>query len=191
MITGRTQADAERWQYLRNLLDTGGWSVLSSSEQAEWLTCVKGGYNHTDLNRVGTAVAFLSGRYIDLIYHLINYRALYGVASDPLFEVPYAADDVSTAPKTDWLPGDIVYVSHMARYVADLTVLRRLITLPADTPQVPSDMEDLTIAEANDIEKLLVIIDVEITKLTDLLETWIRNTANAWLFSGDPYSGEV
>lgn len=191
LIYNRTPEDAEKWAYLAKKLDTEGWSAMTAAEQAEWLTDLKGGYNHTDLNRVGTAVSYLGGRFTDLITHLFEYRGTYGVADDPLFHVPYTAADVSIDPKTDWIRGDQVWLDQAARYIADLSVLRGLIPLPEETPAVPPDVIDLTIDEANDIEHLLDIMDDEITALTALMEKWIRDTASAWFYSDDLLSGEV
>ena len=191
LIYDRTQADADRWLYLSQKLDTLGFGGLTAQEQAEWLTDIKGGYNHTDLNRVGNAVAYLGGRFIDLVQHLIDYRAEYGVASDPLMTQPYKLKDVKVQPKTDWQRGNYMYVSQAARYLADLTTLRSLLPLTSEFPAVPPDMVDLTLDEANDIEKLLSMLDTELTRITDVLETYIRDTAAAWFYSGDLYGGEI
>lgn len=191
LIFDRTNEDADRWEYLSQKLDTLGWSALTAEEQQEWLSDLKGGYNCSDLNRVGTAVAFLGERFRDLILHLIQFRGIYGVASDPLFETPYVAEDVDIAPKIDWVISDNVYANQAARYLYDLSVIRSLIDLPSDTPAVPSDLYDLTLQEANDIEEMLYIVDVEITRLTDKLETWIQDTATAWFYSNDLMGGEI
>ncbi len=191
LIYDRTEGDAERWLYLSRKLDTEGWAELTAAEKREWLTQLKGAYNYTDMNRVGSAVEYLGERFTSLITHLIEYRALYGVADDPLFRVPYTAADVDIDPKTDWSIGDNVWADRAARYLIDLTVVRGLLPLAADAPSVPSDMVDLTIGEANDIERLLVVIDEEITVVTARLEEYIRLTAAAWFFSGDLFSGEV
>ncbi len=191
LIYDRTENDAERWSYLSRKLDTEGWSALTAAEKREWRTQLKGGYNYTDMNRVGSAVEYLGDRFAALITHLIEYRAEYGVANDALFRVPYVADDIAIDPKTDWALGDNVKVHQAARYLADLTVLRGLLPLAPDTPSVPVDMIDLTIDEANDIEKMLVVIDAEITAVTAKLDKYIRDTAAAWFFSGDLFAGEV
>ena len=191
LIYDRTQEDVNRWLYLSTKLDTEGWTGLSLSEQSEWLTDLKGGYNCSDLNRVGAAVEYLGGRFRNLITHLIAYRSEYGVASDPLFETPYITEDVVVYPKTDWQITDHVRASQAARLLTDLSTIRSLIPLPKATPAVPPDMEDLTFAEANDIEKLLQIVDTEITLLTEKLENWIYDTSLSWMFSGEVFSQEV
>ena len=191
LIYDRTPEDADRWYYLSTKLDTVGWSGLTSEEQQEWLTQLKGGYNHTDMNRVGNAVVYLGGRFTDLLPHLVSYREGYNVADDPLFHLPYIAEDVAIKPKTNWALGDPVWIDQAVQYLADLSVLRGLLPLYAEAPAVPPDLVDLTVQEANDIEKLLVDIDAEITATTLKVEKWIRDTAAAWMHSSDIFSGEV
>lgn len=191
LIYDRTAEDADRWYYLSTKLDTVGWSGLTSEDQQEWLTQLKGGYNHTDMNRVGNAVVYLGGRFTDLLPHLVSYREGYNVADDLLFHLPYVAEDVAIKPKTNWALGDPVWIDQAVQYLADLSVLRGLLPLYAKAPAVPPDLVDLTIQEANDIEKLLVDIDAEITATTLKVEKWIRDTAAAWMYSGDIFSGEV
>lgn len=191
LIYDRTAEDADRWYYLSTKLDTVGWRELTSEEQQEWLSQLKGGYNHTDLNRVGNAVAYLGGRFTDLLPHLVLYREGYNVADDPLFHLPYVTEDIAIKPKTDWKLGDPVWIDQATRYLADLSVLRGLLPLYAKAPAVPTDLVDLTVQEANDIEKLLVDIDAEITATTLKVEKWVRDTAAAWMYSGDILSGEV
>lgn len=191
LIYDRTAEDAEQWHYLSTKLDTGGWNSLTAEEQQQWLTQLKGGYNHTDMNRVGNAVAYLGKRFTDLLLHLVAYREDFNVADDPLFQMPYVAEDVAIKPKTDWALGDPVWVDQAVRYLADLSVLRGLLPLYAGAPAVPPDLVDLTMEEANDIEKLLFDIDAEITATALRVEKWIRDTAAAWMYSGDIYSGEV
>jgi hypothetical protein len=69
--------------------------------------------------------------------------------------------------------------------------LRSLLPLTSEFPLVPPDMIDLTLEEANDIEKLLSMLDTELIRITDVLETYIRDTAAAWFYSGDLYGGEI
>lgn len=191
MIFDRTQADADRWQELISKLDSGGWTSLTTAERSEWLTALKGAYNFTDLQRVSRSVDFLAERFVTLISHLVESRACHGVASDGLFAVPYSEDDVVVNPYLAWSRSTVVKDSNMKQYLADLRLLRELLTLPTDAPRVPPDMADLTIDEANDIEKLLFMVDVEISHTTDYKDKLIRDTADAWCFSGDLLSAEV
>ena len=191
LVFDRTAADAERWNYLATKMDSHGWGALTSKEQAEWLTKLKGGYNHTDMNRVGTAVALLGVRFANLILYLVEYREMYGVANMPLFNVPYTSEDITIAPKTNWAEGDPVWADQATQYLANLSVLRELLPPPANTPRVPADLVNLTLDEANDIERLLYMVEEEITRVTLMMEKWIRDTAATWHYSGDLYSKEV
>lgn len=116
----------------------------------------KGTYNASDLNRVGAAM---------------NYVA------DCLRAAGY---DPHISPKTDWMETDWPTVSTMTRYVTDLAELRGQFAQAQKTPKVPADMENLTWQEANDIERILQVIDALMTNITA-----------AWFYSGELYSGEV
>ena len=191
LIYDRTDADADRWLYLSEKMDSEGFEALTVEEQTEWLTDLKGGYNYSDLNRVGGAVSYLASRFRAFIPDLAAYVAAYGVADDPLFHLPYTLADVTVSPKTNWSLGDYMRPNQAAQYLLNLTVLRGLLPMPSGTPPVPADMVDLAVWEANDIERLLDMIDDEITRVTAMMEKWVRDTAAAWYFSGDPYSSEV
>lgn len=191
LIYDRTDADAERWLYLAEKMDAEGFEALTLAERAEWLTDVKGSYNCSDLNRVGSAVSYLAARFRDFIPNLAAYVAAYGLADDPLFHLPYEASDVTVYPKTNWALGDYMRPNQAAQYLLNLTVLRGLLPMPSNTPAVPPDMVDLTISEANDIERLLDIVDDEITCVTEMMEKWVRGTAAAWYYSNDSFSSEV
>ena len=191
LVYDRTIEDVNYWLYLTKKLDSTGWDSLDELEQVEWTTRLKGAYNFSDLNRVGEAVAYLAQRYKTFIPHLDEYRLARGVADDVLFHVPYKDSDVAVKPKTDWHLNDHVWAEQAARYLLDLVTLRCLMTVPDGTPEVPPDMIGLTYQEANDIERLLDMLDDEITRKTNELEQWIRNTAAAWLYCAEPNCGEV
>lgn len=116
----------------------------------------KGTYNASDLNRVGAAM---------------NY------VSDRLREAGY---DPHISPKTDWMETDWPTVDTMTRYVTDLAELRSQFTQAQTTPAVPTDVENMTWHEANDIERILHDIDALLT-----------NISAAWFFSVELFSGEV
>ena len=64
LIYDRTQADVDRVFTLKNKILSGGLSVLSEEELAEYMAGMKGAYNYNDLNRVGQAVSYLATRFI-------------------------------------------------------------------------------------------------------------------------------
>lgn len=153
LITDRTQADVDRVAALAARVSAG---TATAAELAEWKSDLKGAYNASDLNRVGATVAYVAGR--------LNG---YGYA-------------VTVNPKQDWTGSDIPTAGQMAAYLRDVATLRASLTVAADTPEVPEDMEQLTWKEANDIEKILVDVDELLTRM-----------ASAWFYSGDLYAGEV
>nr|DAR36381.1 MAG TPA: hypothetical protein [Caudoviricetes sp.] len=152
LITDRTQADVDRVRQLAQK----GFGNMTAAEKTEWLSGLKGAYNASDLNRVGAAVAYVAGRLKG-----------YGYA-------------VSVSPRQDWQVLDIPTPESMTAYLADVAALRAALTVAADTPEVPEDMERLTWQEANDIEQILVDVDELLTRM-----------AAAWFYSGDLYAGEV
>ena len=152
LITDRTQADVDRVRQLAQK----GFGNMTADEKTEWLNGLKGAYNASDLNRVGAAVAYVAGRLKG-----------YGYA-------------VSVSPRQDWQVSDIPTPESMTAYLADVAALRAALTVAADTPEVPEDMERLTWQEANDIEQILVDVDELLTRM-----------AAAWFYSGDLYAGEV
>lgn len=116
----------------------------------------KGYYNAEDLNRVGAAVAYIRDRLNNSGYN------------------------VSVTPDTAWTDSDIPLPADMEHYLDCISTIRAVLRLPADTPIVPETMEKLTYIKANDIEKILEIVDKMLT-----------NSMSAVWYSGDIYSGEV
>lgn len=116
----------------------------------------KGSYNASDLNRVGAAMVYLRDR--------LNSNGF----------------NIQIAPKTAWKEIDVPTDSNMTLYLGCLGTLKSAITLPDYTPQAPETMEKLTYIAANNIEKILEIIDVMITMMV-----------NGYWYSGELYSGEA
>lgn len=152
LITDRTQADVD---YVARI-SAKGWSEMTDSEKSEWLLGLKGSYNYTDLNRVGNAVTYVAGRLTDAGYF------------------------VPVSPKIDWTDSDIPKESDMQTYLEDVEILRGALTVIPETPEVPEDMEGLTYEEANDIERILLVVDDLITKMI-----------NSYFYSNEIFSGEV
>lgn len=179
LVTDRKQSDVDRLK----ALNEKGWDNLTEDERVEWrygklipmlgpdgdqlqdvngepLYCLdgiqRGAYGADDLNRVGEAMAYVAER---------------------LRSNGYAP---KISPETNWSEKDWEDPETVSRYLGDLAELRRQFTMLASTPQVPSDMEGLTVEEANDIEKNLEDIDLLLTK-----------SAQAWFYSGELFSGEV
>lgn len=153
LVTDRSEADLKELEALLSR-PMSQWTA----EELAWFDedKSKGAYNCTDLNRVGNAISYISD--------LLNG---YGYS-------------VQVSPKTDWAIGDIPTTSQLQQYLADVSALRAVLELLPTTPEVPADMEGLTVQESNDIEKILVDIDHLITNMTA-----------AWFCSGELYAGEV
>lgn len=100
----------------------------------------KGYYNASDLNRVGSAMAYLRDRFRDSGYN------------------------VDINPYTTWQEADIPDRDDMTLYLGCLGTLRGILTLPADTPDALDAMEHLTYTAANNIEKILETVDDMLTK---------------------------
>lgn len=152
LITDRTQADVDRAAALAQK----GYASMTDDEKTEWDAGMKGKYNATDLNRVGSAVNYVAGR--------LNTQGY----------------SVTVAPKIDWTMTDTPTPTQLAAYLADVATIRAALAVYADTPETPADMEKLTFAEANDIERILLDVDALIT-----------NMISAFYYTGELYTGEV
>jgi hypothetical protein len=101
-----------------------------------------GFYNASDLNRVAEAVEYVNNR------------------------LTAAGFNITVTAKRSWSAGDIPTVAQMTAYLADITKMRGAIAMLSTTPSVPSDMDNLTVEEANDIERILRDVDELITSMT-------------------------
>lgn len=137
LITDRTQADVD---YVRQL-SAIGWANMSASQRADWQSNLKGAYNASDLNRVGSAVNYVANR---------------------LGEQGYS---VEVSPKTTWQESDIPTESDLEAYLTDVQTIRSALPVPSSTPPVPEDMDGLTYIEANNIEQILLDVDALVTEM--------------------------
>ena len=64
-----------------------------------------------------------------------------------------------------WYESDVPTSSLLSAYLANVGNLKSTLTLPTGTPAVPDDMEGLTQTEANNIEKILGIINEYLVSL--------------------------
>ena len=131
LVTDRTQADVERVQALA----AKGFASMTAGEQAEWLAGMKGAYNASDLNRVGTALNYLAGRL-----------------------APLCGKNIQWSAKTDWSMTDVITAPQAAVYRKQIQDVRDALTYPDGTPAVP-EIALLTYAGANDIERILTICE--------------------------------
>lgn len=132
LIFDRTQSDADRVNYLASLWQNGTFTG-TTEELAEWAQDLKGAYNASDLNRVGSAVEYLT---------------------DMLYSMGY---NVPTVPKDNWTETDIPVQSQMDIYINNIQLLRDI--LPYVAPDAPDAPENLTYEQANNIEEILYILE--------------------------------
>ena len=137
LVTDRTEADASRYSELRDK----GWAAMTTAERAEWVAGMKGAYNASDLNRVASAMSYLSQRFASAGY------------------------SVPVSSPTDWANGDIPTNGDLDTYLDDLRRIRAALAVMDTTPAAPGSMDYLTRAKANDIEKILVDVDDALGRL--------------------------
>lgn len=100
-----------------------------------------GAYGKTDLNRVASAMSYLSQRFASAGY------------------------SVPISSPADWDNGDIPTKGDMDTYLDDLRRIRAALAVMDTTPEAPESMDYLTWAKANDIEKILVDVDDALGRL--------------------------
>ena len=152
LIFDRTLVDVQYAQQL-NTLNLSG---MSTEQLAEYLSSLKGAYNAGDLNRVESAVNYLVER------------------------LKIAGNYLNLSIKTSWTTYEYVTLSEAERYLYNIDTIKSCFISPDDMPDVPAELDNLDFQEANDIEKILYMVD-----------TIITNISQAWLYSGDIFSGEV
>lgn len=138
LITDRTQADVNKVVRLAKKWSDG---TITETEKVEWFTDLKGSYNASDLNRVGTAMEYISQRLA---------TAGYGHA---------------LKPETDWKMSDFHNTVNTSYYLDSLRLLRSWFVTWKNTPKTPDSLDKLDYKEANAIEQILVDIDDLITKM--------------------------
>lgn len=141
LITDRTAYDVFRWKELRDK----GWQAMTEEEKAEWLSALKGAYNHIDFNRVESAVEYVSGK---------------------LSAAGYPFNPVT---KTDWKMTDLPTKEDMERYFGNVAELRRQFQTLSTTPQAPTTKTKFTHDSANNLEQ--IILDVG-TLVEKMYEAW-------------------
>ena len=132
LIFDRTQSDADRVNYLASLWQNGTFTG-TTEELAEWAQDLKGAYNASDLNRVGSAVEYLT---------------------DTLYSMGY---NVPTVPKDNWTETDIPVQSQMDIYINNIQLLRDI--LPYVAPDAPETAAGLSYQSSNNIEEILYTLE--------------------------------
>lgn len=181
LITDRTQADVDRIKYLNSL----GWKNMTEDERAEWMSGgsipwfdengerfeditgalldirqgrVKGAYNIEDLNTVGEACTYLHDLIVSLGYTIPGYTKL----------------------RTNWSRKDIPTPQEMETYLATVEALKAVFQIQQELPE---SMEYLTYDGANNIEKVLVILNEVVIGVGNI---FIRS-GMPWAYAGVGY----
>lgn len=145
LITDRTEGDVATAIQLAQKISSG---EATDSEINQFLSVLKGAYNHTDMNRVGEAVDYLRNRLSD-----------------------DAGTYVEVSPKTDWTETDIANQQQATQYITDIQNIRAAFLLPEGTPEAPDTLTGLTYSGANAIETILYNLNETIDALKITLIT--------------------
>lgn len=136
LIIDRIHADLQAVLYLKNKAANTGWNSLSVEEKAQWNSSLKGAYNASDLNRVGSAINEIAG--------LLNAHGY----------------SVSVTAKTNWVENQSPpSITEMNTYLENIRILRTSYAVKPTTPVIPASMNNLNIAKANSIEQILYDIN--------------------------------
>jgi hypothetical protein len=138
LVTDRTERDVERWR----LLHAKGWAGMTEEERAEWRAGMKGAYNYEDMNRVESAVVFISNRLTEAGY------------------------PVSPTVNPAWSVKDHPSKADMDRYLGNIALLRAMLPLYKETPRAPSTSKRLDYLAANDIETILADLDRQLSAIS-------------------------
>lgn len=68
-----------------------------------------------------------------------------------------------------WYEDDIPTPAQMAQYIANVIAIRSVLELLSTTPEAPEDMEELTVEEANAIEKIMADVDTVIRSMLKIV----------------------
>ncbi len=94
-----------------------------------------------------------------------------------LTQAGYEADVIT---KTDWTRTSIQTRQEMDQYIANIQALRKILAFPPNTPTAPDTIRFLTYQRANDIERILLDLEIQ-------LESMMRvypKAAMPWAYAG-------
>lgn len=136
LITDRTSEDVDRAIYLISQWNNG---LITDDEMTEYFGELKGFYNTSDLNRVGSAMNYINDRLTECGYN------------------------ITIESRNDWKMNEYFTPSDFNTYLSDIDEIRSaLATLPT-TPQTPT-LDRFDYQKANDIERILLDVDFLITQ---------------------------
>lgn len=171
LITDRTEDDVEFARGVKERIDN---KTASDEDLDIYLNQLsKGWYRYFDLNRVESAVRYLSDLLVSLPLDLEDYAAGQGVAWASIFDVSWHPKDFyGMYTKVNWKNGEIPVKEDAERYLQNVYTLREK-AFDYVTPKLPSTLNRLTYYGANAIEEALVrlypLIDGESQKIQYLI----------------------
>ena len=141
LITDRTAADFQHWEYLRDK----GFKNMTEAERSEWLSgSLKGSYHSTDLNRVGEVLNYLHDR---------------------LDNAGYMSYSTTFTAKTNWTISSVPTAEDLKHYLKSVSNIREAMAQFETTPPAPTYTGALNIEEANNIEKILIDVETLINNM--------------------------
>ena len=172
LVTNRSSNDVA---YVRQLVERFVAGTATDADREAWNSvALKGAYNYTDLNRVNAAMSAIN----DLLQ-----AAGYATTYKP-YEVVTSPD---SSPTNAWVESDMPTVAQMHDYLTNIQGLRNILTVYDTTPIVPTDMNELTIVKANNIEQILVDIEQLIRWM---IAGYVRSSAPSFYSGGSPLPTE-
>lgn len=157
LVTDRTDDDYKAWLELSKI----AWSDMTAAQQAIWSVPMKGAYNYTDLNRVGTAIIYLQTLFSSLGY------------------------SVSVNVRTDWAVGEWPSYAAMTAYLQSVSNIKSVLSTFSATPAVPTSMDDGTVVIWNNIEQILLDVEALIYNIQHTINIgWALGIAHTGLYGG-------
>ncbi len=129
-VIDRTAEDAARWKELHDK----GWAAMTEAERIEWAGGMKGAYNHTDMNRVESAVADLAARFAE------------------------RGTILSLTTNTNWAGTGRPTKSDMRRYFGNVEALRQATGVTLNAPPTPTVDTLFDYQKANDLEEIILAV---------------------------------
>lgn len=147
LVFDRSSSDVTYANQLRTKVLNNGFDSLTEQERADWQThALKGFYNYTDKNRVENAVKQINEVLIQ-----------YGYMNDVLTIIEDRNID------------SIDDKASITRYLNNIQVLINNFYVLQTTPSLPSNLDDLDITKANNIEKILYDINTILVGTLDYM----------------------
>lgn len=157
LITDRQDIDIEQLYALRAKIMQ---RTATNDEWDQWNGNMRGGYNISDLNRVGEALEYLK----NWLAESCGISTYNGTA------------------KTDWQKTDVISPTQAIQYLSYVQAIKE--ALPGITVDTPADLINLTYVEANIIEQILAEMGKIIDRLLSSVDwAWTVGLAHNGLYA--------